>query len=298
MSPASPGAAIGHARSRIRRAALKRSLEAVAFGTKELLTIDLRQGDTDVALVLGDVARPLACDRVELQRLMAVFRNSGIADAAVDRLSAKGISARRNGARILGALRLPQAVGWLAPLLASKDRPVSDAAARALGRIGGSQSAQALLTAIQRIGMRRTLIGELARAAPDLFLEETLSAPQRPGVRPAAALAAGLRRRHTAVGPLVALLMHGTPRERVISCRALGWIGSSAATQAVVAAIEDPEWKVRVAAAKALRVLHAGTAILDLERLNADRNPRVRHASAIALRKLTREVHFIELTWL
>src|SRR5690349_15696857 len=193
MSPASPSAAIGIARSRLRRASLKRSLEAVAFGSREQLSIDLSQRDADVALVLEEMTRQLGCDRTELLRLMAVFRNSGIADSAIDRLAAKSASGRRNSARILGALRMPQAVTSLGPMLASKDRAVSDAAARALGRIGGSQSAQVLLTAIQRTGLRRTLIGALARAAPDLFLEVTLGAPQRPGIKPAAALAAGLR---------------------------------------------------------------------------------------------------------
>jgi HEAT repeat protein len=286
------------ARRRVRRASLHRNLEAVAFGTREKLSIDVRQKDDDFALVLEQITKPLACDNVGLQRLMAEFRNSGIADAAIERLSAKSPSARRQSARLLGAVRMTQAVTLLAPLLESKDRAVVDAAARALGRIGGAQSAQMLLMAIQRIGLRRTLIGELARAAPDLFLEVVLSEAQRPGLKPAAALAAGLRRRQTAVGPLVALLIHGTPRERAISCRALGWIGSSAAVPAVIAAVEDPEWKVRVAAAKALRALHSGTAILDLERLRADRNRRVRQASAAALRRLLRDVKVVELTWL
>ena len=77
-------------------------------------------------------------------------------------------------------------VTWLAPLLESKDRAVADAAARALGRIGGAQSARVLLMAIQRAGLRRTLIGELARAAPDLFLEVTgdgAPSGQRAGIK-------------------------------------------------------------------------------------------------------------------
>jgi len=280
------------------RASRQTNLEAVVLGTRHKLSIDLGEKDDDFALVLYRITKPLACDSVELRRLMAEFRNSGIADAAIERLSADSRSARLQSARILGALRMPQAVTWLAPLLESKDRAVADAAARALGRIGGAQSARVLLMAIQRAGLRRTLIGELARAAPDLFLEVTLGEPQRPGLKPAAALAAGLRRRQTAVGPLVALLMHGTTRERVTSCRALGWIGSSAAVPAVVAATEDPEWRVRVAAAKALRLLHSGQAILVLERLSAERNAHVRQASAAALRRLIREVKVIELTWL
>jgi len=282
----------------MRRASLHRDLEAVAFGTREALSIHAGEKDDDFALVLDQVTKPLACDSAALRRLMAGFRNSGVADEAIDRLSAKSRSARLQSARILGALRMPQAVTWLAPLLESKDRAVADAAARALGRIGGVQSARVLLMSSQRTGLRRTLIGELARAAPDLFLEATLSEPQRPGIKPAAALAAGLRGRHTAVGPLVALLIHGTPRERVVSCRALGWIGSSAAEPAIIAAVKDPEWKVRVAAAKALRAVHSGTAISELERLVVDRNPRVRLASLVALQGLRRDVRVKKQTWL
>ena len=290
MNPASPAAAIQLARNKMWRATLRRDLQAIAVGKSERLSIDLRQHDVDTASVLEGVTRPLGCDSDELLRLNAVFRNSGIADSAIDRLSAKSPSVRRQSARILGALRMPHAVTWLAPMLASKDHAVSDVAARALGRIGGYQSAQLLLIAIQRTGLRRAFIAELARAAPDLFLEVTLSERQRSGVKPAAALAAGLRRRHTAVGPLVALLMNGTPRERAISCRALGWIGSSGATAAITGALDDPEWKVRVAAVKALRALHTDVAVPQLERLLEDPNLRVRRASRAALRSLLREV--------
>jgi HEAT repeat protein len=278
------------ARHRMRRASLHRSLEAVAFGAKGKLSIDLREKDDDFVLVLDQVTRPLACDSPALRRLMAEFRNSGIADEAAERLSAKNRSARIQSARILGALRMPQAVTWLAPLLRSKDHAVSDAAARALGRIGGLQSARVLLAAIQRTGLRRTLIGELARAAPDLFLEVTLSERQRPGLKPAAALAAGLRRRHTAVGPLVALLMHGTPRERVISCRALGWIGSSSALPAITAAVEDPERRVRLAAGKALRILQPVTKVTPLKQPPEERRLSIQSASDASLGNLLREL--------
>lgn len=267
----------------IRRGALRRSLVAIAAGKSDDLSIKLDDKTFDAASVVDDVAKPFAIESIELQRLVAAFRNSGAADAVVDGMAAKPAATRRQSARIAGALRLAGAVSWLSPLLASKDRSVCDAAARALGRIGGPRSAQALLLAIQRAGMRRTFIAELARAAPDLFLEVALSEPQRPGVKPAIALAVGLRRRQTAVGPLLALLMHGSRRERAISCRALGWIGSPAAIAPLNTALSDPETKVRVAAAKALRGLNAGRTTR-LKPLSFDRNHVVRIAAGEALR--------------
>lgn len=274
----------------MRRAALRRKLRAVAEGKRDEISIDLADTGLDAASALDEATRKLTCDSVELQRLTAVFRNSGIADAAIARLRERGPAARRQSTRLIGALRMPQAVTWLAPLLASKNRGVSEAAARALGRIGGHRSAETLLVAIRRNGLRRSFMAELARAAPDLFLEAILSGPQHPGVKQGAALAAGLRRRHTAVGPLLAMLLNGSPRERAISCRALGWIGSAAAIPALIAALYDDEWKVRLAATKAIRELHAGAAYFDVNQLLADQNPRVRRMAQVTLQRLLPEV--------
>ena len=126
----------------------------------------------------------------------------------------------------------------------------------------------------------------------------TQSDPQRPNVVPAAALAAGLRRRHTAIGPLLALLIHGNRKERVISCRSLGWIGAGTATSVLLGALEDVDWKVRMSAAKSLASLGAQLAVPNLERLLDDRNPRVVKAARSALRRLGRSERAVGLAWL
>jgi HEAT repeat protein len=171
-------------------------------------------------------------------------------------------------------------------LLESDDRPVSDAGARALGKIGGARSATALVLAIQRKGLNRRFIVELARAAPDLFVEAALTKPQRSAVRPALAIAAGLRGRQTAVGPLIRLMEDGTRRERVISCRALGWIGSGTAVPTITRALGDRDWKIRLSAAKALGALRAQSAQRELTYLRIDRNASVRKAAEQALYRL------------
>ncbi|TMI95416.1 MAG: HEAT repeat domain-containing protein [Bacillati bacterium ANGP1] len=221
-----------------------------------------------------------------VQRLVFAFKRSGTADRVVERLAAKSPQQRARSARVVGALQLTEAVPWVAALLESRDRAVLDAAARALGKIAGARSATALVLAIQRRGLSRRLVAELARAAPDLFVEVALTEPQRPAVRPALAIAAGLRRRQTAVAPLIGLLEHGSRRERVIACRALGWIGSGTAVPIIKGALIDRDWKIRMSAAKALGALHAQDAKDDLKYLQIDRNARVRKAATQALYRL------------
>jgi HEAT repeat protein len=72
----------------------------------------------------------------------------------------------------------------------------------------------------------------------------------------------------------------------VISCRALGWIGSGTAVPMLVAALRDRDWKTRMSAAKALGALRARSAKDDLKYLQIDPNARVRKAAQNALHQL------------
>jgi HEAT repeat protein len=286
MSPRSPLAVIKQAQVGVRRSALRRQLQSVASGKSMNLLINLDRGGVDVGEVLENVTKGLDMESIQVQRLVFVLEQSGTTDNVVNRLSAQSPHQRAMSARVIGALSLFEAVPWVAELLESPDRGVSDAAARALGKIGGARSANALMVAIQRKGLSRRLVAELARAAPDLYLELALGEQQRPAVRPALAIAAGLRRRHTAVGPLIGLLQQGSRRERVISCRALGWIGSGTAIPSITAALQDRDWRIRLSAAKALGALRAHSAKHGLKYLQVDRNARVRKAAANALFQL------------
>ena len=286
MPSRSPVGVIHQATAGIRRSALRRQLQSVAAGKSTALSIDLDQAGVDVGEAIEEITNRLPMESMPVQRLVFAFKRSGTADRVVERLAAKSPQQRARSARVVGALQLTEAVSWLAALLGSRDRAVSDAAARALGKIGGARSATALVLAIQRRGLNRRLVAELARAAPDLFVEVALTEPQRPAVRPALAIAAGLRRRQTAVGPLIGLLERGSRRERVIGCRALGWIGSETAVPIITRALGDRDWKIRMSAAKALGALRAQSAKDDLKYLQIDRNARVRKAAAQALYRL------------
>ncbi len=281
MPSAPPLAVLHRARIGLRRSALRRQLQAVAAGKSKHIAIDL--DDNGAAAIVEEITCGLGADSFALDLLVVAFKDSKTADAVVERMSSKSVRDRVTSARIAGALRIYETVPWLSPLLAAKDPSVADAAARALGKIGGSPSASALLFAIRRRGPNRRLISELARGAPDLFIESALDDRQKPTVRPALAIAAGLRRRHTAISHLAMLVQRGSRRERVISCRALGWIGAATTIPLIRNALGDRDWKIRLSAAKALGALRASSCRLELGDLFIDRNPRVRKAAKQAL---------------
>jgi HEAT repeat protein len=286
MNPVTPPlSALQRARARVRRAALRRRLEAVAEGKSDDATLP-RDDALDADSVLAAVASGLDPDGAPMQRLIACLVNAGAIDQIVDSLESASPHQRVAAIRALGAVRMYEAVSWVAPLLAAPERPVRDAAARMLGQVGGAQSASALLGAIYRGGFRRRLVLELARSAPDHFVESAMSQPFRRAARPALALASGLRRRRTAAGPLMTLVSRGSRRERLIGCRALGWIGAASAAPVIAEALNDRDWKIRMSAAKALGRLRADGARAELLHLEADRNPRVRLAASAALRRI------------
>jgi HEAT repeat protein len=255
--PAASSEGLSNGEITFRKAGIRHRLQAVATGESHTLAIDLDENGVDVAALICEATVDLRPGSPALERVVTAFEHAGSSDKLVDRLSATDAYLQVTGARIVGALHMELAVPWLAPLLAVRERSVRDAAARALGRIGGARSAEALMRTIQFWGLSRTLIVELARAAPDQFLESALASPRRSAARCAAAVAAGLRRRRTAVAPLMALLASGSRRERAISCRALGWIGAWSALPAITTALEDSEPRVRASAQKALIALLA-----------------------------------------
>jgi HEAT repeat protein len=270
----------------VRTAKMRRRLQDLASGKVTESQVTLEESGVDVAGVIDEVTRGLRADSMPVQRLVTWFWNSGAIDHLADRLESRSIPVRIAAAHTVGALHLYEAVWYLEPLLASRDRHVSDASARALGRIGGTHSATALMRGIQRRGTNRRLVAELARSAPDQFIESAISEAAKPGVRPALALAAGLRRRRTATSQLIRLVQRGSMRERVISCRALGWIGATIAIPLLIEALNDRNWKLRMSATKALGALRATESVQELRQLMIDRNPRVRRAAQQALLRI------------
>ena len=286
MPSAATAGVIERTRAAVRRSVVRGRLQAVAAGKSEVLAFDLDGEALDVAALVKDVTAGQRPGSLAHQRLAETFQRSGITDTVIDQLAAPEANRRIRSAQLAGALGMEQAVSWISALLSAKEPAVRDAAARALGSIGGSRSADALLRAIRRDGPRRTLLVELAHAAPDLFLETCLCTPGRIGVHAALAIAAGLRRRRAAVTPLLGLLASGSRRERAASCRALGWIKADIALPAVAAALADTDWRVRMSAIKALVRLGGDAYMQELESLRGDPNTQVRKTARFAIRRL------------
>lgn len=289
--PPSPAGVIFQAQAGLRRSAVRRQLRSVASGATDVLSINLEDSAVDVGSLVEEATRGAGADSQEVQRLRVGFLNSGTADRMVEQMTAKSPEQRISSARVFGALRMYDGVPWLAGLLESREHKVADAAARALGKIGGASSAAAIVTAIQRRGTNRRLVAELARSAPDLFIESAIRDGHRPSVRPSLVMAAGLRRRRAAIAPLIEVLEKGTRRERAIACRALGWIGATSAIPVIDAALMDPNWRIRMSAAKTLGSLRAIAAVNDLKYTTLDRNARVREAARLALNRLGGSLH-------
>jgi HEAT repeat protein len=271
----------------IRRSLIRRQIRAVAAGNSLDLRLDLNDQDVDSAAMLVEEAARLQPDSAAFERLASAMRNSGLADAVADGLSSRDPMLRARHLRVAGAMRMEPLVTWIGPLLWSREPSVRSAAARALGRIGGARSADALLVAIQRLGARPMFVIALARGAPDLYLEAVLRSAQRRSVHPAVAMAAGIRRRRTATFALMAQLSGGSRRMRVVCSRSLGRIGAPVAAQALSAALADRDWRVRMSAARALGSIPAYQAGAQLQMCLADRNPRVQRGARDAIRRLS-----------
>ena len=269
----------------IHRSLLRRHIRSVVAGKADRLNIDPADRNLDPAMMLIEAAASLDRGGALYARLEAAVRHSTFADRVFDGLGSRHPVVRARCARISGAFQIEQAVPLIAPLLWSKQSLVRDAATRALGTIGGVRSADALLAALQRLGPRPGLIVALARAAPDLYLETVLTRKQPRGIQPAVAIAAGIRRRKSAVAPIVGQMSDGSSRLRAAGGRALGWIGAPAGIPALVECLENRDWRVRLSAAKALGKMKDFQPGSQMLACLADRNARVRSAAQCALRK-------------
>jgi HEAT repeat protein len=157
-----------------------------------------------------------------------------------------------------GSARIEAALPLLAERLLDPHPRVRAAAAFALGRIGGARAADALLRAARtrRVPAGR-LARELARSAPDHYLEAALQQPENRRVRPVLALAAGLRERSTAIGPLLFEMARGSEPDRTAAYHALGALGGDKAVLLLIDALFDPCPRARQSARGALRRLGA-----------------------------------------
>jgi len=279
---------LGPVRRAVDRAAFRRRLHNVAEGRARMLALDLGSSADDGASIVVAECRRLAVGSPNLQRLVEGLERAGSLDPIIDGIAIRDLESQLRSVSLAGALRLEPVVPFLEPLLAASAAPLRAGAARALGRIRGVRAANAILRGLGwRRGSTTRLVLELARAAPDHYLEGKLVDPGLRRIRTSLALAAGLRRRRASLPALLDLLETGSRTERTVSARAIGWIGSSDTGAALTYALSDPEWQVRNSAAKALGRL-VGVGEEDLSFSLLDRNARVRRAAEEALSRRRR----------
>jgi HEAT repeat protein len=174
--------------------------------------------------------------------VIRTFRRSGVEPELLDALVSVDPDVRIAGARLCGALRLPDAVPWLIDLLDDPDAGVREIAVRALGQAGGRRAVGALLARAESLPRYR-VSKALAMAASDIDLESLLRGPGSASLKVTLLMACGLRRDALLTPLLVrmALDREGETDIRLAACRALGMIGDPAGADAMRLLASEPD---------------------------------------------------------
>lgn len=244
----------------LRRLALRGSRSRfadVAAGREPSYRISV-ESQPALAEELAGFAARLPRASLETRRLRnALDRDSR--DGLLDLLGARPPASRLLAARLCGALELEEAAPWLELRLGDRNRGVRQAAARSLGRIGGSRATEALLRAIprERVPWYRLTV-EVARAAPSLYLQEALGDPRWHEQRPAIMVALALRSPAVDAAEFLAAAPIAGPRDLIAACHVLA--RASGATSWIGGLLDHPDRRVRTAADRALRRLRSAGA--------------------------------------
>jgi HEAT repeat protein len=225
--------------------------------------------------------------------LVSVFLRRGVARAALRDLRSRSRVRRARAAQVLGDLELRQAVPELCRLLTDRHSEVRVVAVRALGRIGDPTAAWRLIASLDRSDPVPSLLvtHTLAQLGPDaeVTLSAALDHPQA-RVRAVCLDALGLLGAAGSLSRVARVLREDTVLDvRVAAAANLGRLGTRSAldplTGALTAARPAP---LRAAAARALGDLGAPAAVPALVALLDDDEYRVAHEAAHALRRLGR----------
>jgi HEAT repeat protein len=225
--------------------------------------------------------------RVSAARQLGMARTLGVWNALLAALDDPDPAVRLAAADALGRIKDPAAVSGLLVAIEHPTEQVRLGAARALGMMG----VEAAITPLRAMlllgdGLEVSVAGEaLSRiggpAATDALL--TALADPQPTGRWHVAMAGLEQMGEPAVEPLVAMLGSQDAHSRRNAAQALGWIGSTSATDALVRALwKDGEVAVRGQAAWALGEIGDPAARKALERAQL-RDPAVEVQAAAEL---------------
>ncbi len=194
---------------------------ATALGGDPRVTLDVKASEMladpeSVAQVISAALERAGTGLAAQLTITEAFRRSGLEADLVNSLADPSPGVRMAGARICGALRLPDAVPWLADLLDDTSSAVREVAVRALGQAGGRRVVEALIsrTVLMACGLRGDALRTplLVRMAQDRKCDIQI---------------------------------------RVAACRAVAMIGDPAGANAMRMLGTDPDELVRKAAVRA-----------------------------------------------
>ena len=220
---------------------------------------DLLESVDRVAPAIAAVMHRPGITLAQQFRVNRALHRAGFDAAILDAFASPDPITRSAAARLAGALRLADAVAWLADLLEDPDAGVRRSAAVALGRTGGRRAVEALMASAERFHPHELAVN-LARAASDIDLDGLLRQSDTSPAAVAVALACGLRADALRFPRLVAIARdpRADPELRAAACRALGMIGDRAAAGVLRNLTYDHNTVVSSAANRGLRRYHPG----------------------------------------
>jgi HEAT repeat protein/cyclophilin family peptidyl-prolyl cis-trans isomerase len=274
---------------RARRAAQTPAFTPSSAQRERLREISVREGNRDTTGLAGWLQAESAPEmRAVAARSLGRIQNRGSVPALTRALDDPSALVRRQAAFALGLVGDSTA----APALLRRLDVETDAAARtslvsALGDAGGRKAAPALVRALRGKDAAERRAAALAAARlRDSTLVDALADASRdasPDVRWRSAYALGRIGDRLGASTLRRLTDDKSEIVRYHSARALGEVGDSSATPRLVALLHDPAWRVRTHAAQALGALRARRDARSLYPLLRDRHPHVRWQAAISL---------------
>jgi HEAT repeat protein len=297
---------LGIVAARISRQVRQRKRAALAAGPRRALLAFVadhgEEGSHDLVAIPDDAwkaAEPGAFGLLGKLRgeahlaLVAVFLRRGTARAALRDLRSHGRVRRARAAQLLGDLELREAVPELCRLLTDRQGEVRVVAVRALGRIGDPAAAWRLIASLDQSDSVPSLLVTHALVQLGAEAEVTLSAaldhPQA-RVRAVCLDALGLLGSAGSVSRVSRVLREDTVLDvRVAAAANLGRLGTRSALDPLIDALAPSRpAALRSAAARALGELGTPAAVPALTGLLEDREYRVAHEAANALRRLGR----------
>jgi HEAT repeat protein len=230
---------------------------AAALGSDSRVVLNVKASEVlaepgPVAEVISAALESAGNGLIPQLAITHTFRRSGLEPELLNSLASPDPAVRIAGARLCGALRLPDGVPWLADLLDDPSPAVRDVAVRSLANAGGHRVVAALMGRADRLPSYR-LAQALARAASDIDLESLLREPVPVKTKVTVLMACGLRG-DALYGPLLVRMAQDRQCEteiRVAACRALAMIGEPAGADGMRTLATEQDEAVRKASVRA-----------------------------------------------